>query len=680
MDGSVISVGIDRDIEIPCWGYTDPQFPQDSVTFMHNPLASDDLIITARTGGFFPGDHVGLWDDRSFLNPDLNSPAPGFTSQSMLGFAYLTDPRSPENFFFFTDGAFHMICTYTMHTSADPALIGQTICPFQQGRNPANGGLLWGMQDGITGVIPEQTYSCLFFSPNADPVWTVFPTGPVFGDAGIEVCFALAGTDADDLNDLHIIQVSGPGAFTETIGGPGGNAAGNWCGTLAAGNYTVGFVLDDGTVQVPLEVRVVVGEIGLEIGCVVAFPGQDAWVPVYLHTAVLLTGGFELLVFADPTALSLFDIWWTPRINNGDEYHQWVADPVGPGTDRFVWIANINNGIYTPPAAAGDDPILWLQYHVSADIPFGMEIPIEFQVNDYTDNTISDETGYLFIHPLLTSGCVRVQNPESYKGDPNMNGFFYEIADAVLVARRLIEGYGVWIINPPVQEGAADLNNNGFADIADLVRFINIINGFIMPPKLDPASGEATITMNDGTVMINSGLEVGGAVVQINHTGEISNVVPAPGMEVLTNDANGVLSVVVYSMSGHRIPAGQSTLFSFQGEAQGFGEVSAADSYGRLMDASAHLVAPLPTSYAVEQNYPNPFNAKTEIRFALPVSSDVSINIYSVTGQLVESLTGHYEAGFNSVIWDASQVASGVYFYKLSAGEFSQTMKATLLK
>ena len=68
-DGSVLSVGLDRDIEIPVWGLTDAQFPQDSVTFMHNPLASDNLLITARTGGFFPGDHVGLWDDRSFLNP-----------------------------------------------------------------------------------------------------------------------------------------------------------------------------------------------------------------------------------------------------------------------------------------------------------------------------------------------------------------------------------------------------------------------------------------------------------------------------------------------------------------------------------------------------------------------------------------------------------------------------------
>jgi len=185
-DGSVMSVGLDRDIEIPVWGATDPTPGNpDSVTFMHVPLASDNLIITARTGGFFPAFGVGLWDDKSFLAPDTNPPdtfiTPGFTSQSILGFAYLNDPRDPQNFIY-TLGALQLLGTFTMHTANDPLLIGQTICPFMQGHNPANGGLLWGMQDGVRGVTPMQTYGCLFFSPNADPVWTVFPTAAI-GDA-----------------------------------------------------------------------------------------------------------------------------------------------------------------------------------------------------------------------------------------------------------------------------------------------------------------------------------------------------------------------------------------------------------------------------------------------------------------------------------------------------------------
>lgn len=88
----------------------------------------------------------------------------------------------------------------------------------------------------------------------------------------------------------------------------------------------------------------------------------------------------------------------------------------------------------------------------------------------------------------------------------------------------------------------------------------------------------------------------------------------------------------------------------------------------------------IPQSFAVAQNYPNPFNAKTLIGFTLPQASDVTVNIYSITGQLVETLGGYFEAGSQSVAWDASRATSGVYFYKVSSGDHSQTMKMTLLK
>jgi hypothetical protein len=281
-----------------------------------------------------------------------------------------------------------------------------------------------------------------------------------------------------------------------------------------------------------------------------------------------------------------------------------------------------------------------------------------------------------------------------FAGDPNMNCYTYEIADAVLVARRLIEGFIVWseddamgnvlpctrhaAANDPLQESAGDLNANSFVDIADLVRFINILNGFIMPPKLDPISGQAVFTMNNGSVNINSPVEVGGVLVRINHDGEIGTPVANNGMDIMSQDANGVLSVLVYSLAGNRIAAGNQTLFTINGQGT-IAEVSASDSYGRLLDATASLVT-LPTQYAFYQNYPNPFNAKTLISFDLPEAGNVSVNIYSITGQLVTTLGGQFEAGNQSITWDASNVTSGVYFYKVSVGDHSQTMKMTLLK
>lgn len=89
----------------------------------------------------------------------------------------------------------------------------------------------------------------------------------------------------------------------------------------------------------------------------------------------------------------------------------------------------------------------------------------------------------------------------------------------------------------------------------------------------------------------------------------------------------------------------------------------------------------LPTEFALSQNFPNPFNPVTEISYSLPSAADVSLDIYNVVGQKVASLPGgHKEAGTYSVVWDATEFASGVYFYRLTAGDYVETKKMLLLK
>ncbi len=88
----------------------------------------------------------------------------------------------------------------------------------------------------------------------------------------------------------------------------------------------------------------------------------------------------------------------------------------------------------------------------------------------------------------------------------------------------------------------------------------------------------------------------------------------------------------------------------------------------------------LPLSFSLSQNYPNPFNPTTTIEYSLPSKSDVSLTIYNVTGQKVKEINEPQEAGYHSFEWDASNVASGVYFYKIIAGDFSETKKMMLLK
>ncbi|MBM4169530.1 MAG: hypothetical protein FJ215_10320 [Ignavibacteria bacterium] len=75
-----------------------------------------------------------------------------------------------------------------------------------------------------------------------------------------------------------------------------------------------------------------------------------------------------------------------------------------------------------------------------------------------------------------------------------------------------------------------------------------------------------------------------------------------------------------------------------------------------------------PTSFALNQNYPNPFNSSTVIRFELPVSSRVSLNVFDVLGRKVASLVqGEIPAGYHEVRWNAEDASSSFYFYRMEA-------------
>jgi hypothetical protein len=91
--------------------------------------------------------------------------------------------------------------------------------------------------------------------------------------------------------------------------------------------------------------------------------------------------------------------------------------------------------------------------------------------------------------------------------------------------------------------------------------------------------------------------------------------------------------------------------------------------------------AAIPTSYALSQNYPNPFNPSTLISYQLPVSSQITLRVYDVLGREVATLVNEKKAAGNyTASFDASKFASGVYFYKLQAGNFVQTKKMLLVK
>jgi len=94
----------------------------------------------------------------------------------------------------------------------------------------------------------------------------------------------------------------------------------------------------------------------------------------------------------------------------------------------------------------------------------------------------------------------------------------------------------------------------------------------------------------------------------------------------------------------------------------------------------------IPESFGLKQNYPNPFNPETVIEYDLPKSANVRVDIFNVLGQKVVTLVDSYgEAGSHQVTWNGtsesgSSVASGMYFYRIEADEFTETKKMMMLK
>ena len=89
----------------------------------------------------------------------------------------------------------------------------------------------------------------------------------------------------------------------------------------------------------------------------------------------------------------------------------------------------------------------------------------------------------------------------------------------------------------------------------------------------------------------------------------------------------------------------------------------------------------VPMAFGLEQNYPNPFNPSTTIRYALPHRSHVTLTVFSILGQQITTLVnGDIDAGYHTVQFDGSELASGVDLYRMQAGNFVQTRKLLLVR
>jgi len=102
---------------------------------------------------------------------------------------------------------------------------------------------------------------------------------------------------------------------------------------------------------------------------------------------------------------------------------------------------------------------------------------------------------------------------------------------------------------------------------------------------------------------------------------------------------------------------------------------------GTITASSVSVEEDAPAVFAVAQNAPNPFNPTTTISFSIAEAGNVSIDVFNVAGQKVDTIVNDFmDAGSHMASWDASGFSAGVYFYTVKTGNYSKTMKMTLLK
>ena len=222
------------------------------------------------------------------------------------------------------------------------------------------------------------------------------------------------------------------------------------------------------------------------------------------------------------------------------------------------------------------------------------------------------------------------------------------------------------------QNCTADINNDGMIDLLDSVALINIIMGY-NDISLSGTGGSKQIDINVGLNLINIHSDEAFGGVQLDLEGDYSftNIDFPSGWELYQGD-KGIIAINI-NRQGEK----SDLILSYEGDLKIINHL-ASDLFGNIL---ASKVIGIPYKYSLNHPYPNPFNPTTTFSFAIPVDNEVTLTIYNLQGREVVSLIdANMDAGYHSVVWDANSYASGVYFVKMTAGEYINTQKLMLVK
>jgi hypothetical protein len=191
-----------------------------------------------------------------------------------------------------------------------------------------------------------------------------------------------------------------------------------------------------------------------------------------------------------------------------------------------------------------------------------------------------------------------------------------------------------------------------------LVQFDSLTLSSIQPTFVDPTEFEVSTNNTASPVLVRRD----GRNTYTNDTSSAH----VPGLKYLSqgNKIKSLIGIIYYNNSRYKITPRTD-----------------GDFIGVTLGIQVTRENALPDQYALDQNYPNPFNPATTIRYGIPNAAKVTLKIYNVLGQEVATLVdADQTAGTYNVRFDAGSLASGMYLYRINAGQFVQVKKMLLLK
>jgi hypothetical protein len=305
-------------------------------------------------------------------------------------------------------------------------------------------------------------------------------------------------------------------------------------------------------------------------------------------------------------------------------------------------------------------------------------------------------------------------------GDAN-HDCVVNLSDAIFILNYLFKGG-----TPPDPLIIGDVNCSDAVDIGDAIYMLNYLFKGGSPPcqpstflslgrlaSVQTAdiwfglveSCEAQNPAEENTeiqILASCEHDIGGVQLELSYNPqEITSITPTltertKDLDIFFSSSNGILKIGILDLTGeHQVSAGDGPLVRLH--VNGSSSASLEIQQAILVDEKAtpfevtilqreEMENLRPVDFALFQNHPNPFNPETEIKYTLPAAAEVKLQVYNVKGQKVRMLVDEYQTtGHHAVRWDGKDengksVASGVYFYRIQAGEFEDAKKMILMK